>query len=62
MENELSNWCQIDGHDWIELSFGYQMILYSTKPKIVSKCSKCQETETKIYESVSNNIIFPFLF
>lgn len=45
--DELSQWCEIDGHKIIEDRFEYGLMGLSPTTQIIRRCSNCDFKETK---------------
>lgn len=46
--DELSQWCKIDGHEWISYHVSYGMALGPKTVNMSRKCVKCLDVEFKV--------------
>lgn len=60
MENndELSQWCEIDGHEWINHYFSYGLVLGPKTIDISRICIKCKKSEYKIIKPIDDKIYY----
>lgn len=55
MNSELEQWCEIDGHTWIEYHSFYGLALCPKRHHIYRHCTFCKLSEEKLYIPVDEH-------
>jgi hypothetical protein len=61
MNNELDQWCEIDGHEWNYHYLEHGLVLGPKSTQITKWCSKCKRSEVEYFVSKCNNYQLPIV-
>lgn len=57
VQDELSQWCEIDGHSWISVFLSHGFYLGPSVSDISRRCDFCKKEEHRIFKTEGIKVI-----